>query len=205
VVIGAREIGSEELLTTTRAVRRGLDLSRSVDIETVQDCLRIALQAPTGSNRQHWRWIVLTDPDVRAAVAEIYRAAFTARSSTMDQSGLTRDAGELAAKLHLVPVLVIPCLQLEKLPSGNQSSVWSSLLPAAWNYALAARTRGLATTWTTVHLDREREVADVLGLPADVHQGCLLPTAYPRKTTFRPAPRRPLDEVLHVNGWEEKP
>jgi nitroreductase len=114
------------------------------------------------------------------------------------------DARALADRLHRVPVLVIPCLDVQggKLPTGNQAGLWASLLPAAWNYALAARSRGLVTAWTSVHLDREREVADLLGLPPTVRQGALLPTAHPLRATFRPGPRLPLEQVLHHDGWQ---
>ncbi|MEU1519958.1 nitroreductase family protein [Streptomyces sp. NPDC005811] len=206
-------LSGEELLTTTRSVRRGLDLERPVDPELVKDCLRIALQAPNGNNRQRWHWLMLTDPRIRAAVAEVYRTAFDERNGAAlrrldEQPEGTRSvltgARLLAERLHRVPVLVIPCLDVAdgRLPEGNQAGFWGSLLPAAWNYALAARSRGLVTAWTAVHLDREREVAELLGLPPTVRQGALLPTAYPLRTTFRPGPRRPLEEVLHHDGWQ---
>ncbi|WP_460062347.1 nitroreductase family protein [Streptomyces sp. YKOK-I1] len=206
-------LSGEELLTTTRSVRRGLDLERPVDPELVKDCLRIALQAPNGNNRQRWHWLLLTDPRIRARVAEVYRAAFHDRNGAAlrrldEQPAGTRSvlsgARVLAERLHRVPVLVVPCLELPdgRLPEGNQAGVWGSLLPAAWSYALAARSRGLVTAWTAVHLDREREMAELLGLPPTVRQGALLPTAYPLRTAFRPGPRRPLDEVLHHDGWQ---
>jgi nitroreductase len=203
----------EELLTTTRSVRRGLDLDRPVDPELVKDCLRIALQAPNGNNRQNWRWIVLTDPVIRADVAAVYRAAFHDRNAETlrrlaelpeETRSVMSGARLLAERLHRVPVLVIPCIEVPdgRLPEGNQAGLWASLLPAAWSYALAARSRGLATAWTAVHLDREQEVADLLGLPPTVRQGALLPTAHPLRTTFRPGPRRPLEDALHLNGWQ---
>jgi nitroreductase len=206
-------LSCEELLTTTRSVRHGLDLDRPVDRDLVEDCLRIALQAPNGSNRQNWRWILLTDPRIRAEVAEVYRAAFYDRNAAAlerlpelpeaPRSVLTA-ARALADRLHRVPVLVIPCLEVAQgtLPTGNQAGLWASLLPAAWSYALAARSRGLVTAWTAVHLDREQEVADLLGLPPTVRQGALLPTAHPLRGTFRPGPRLPLEEVLHHDGWQ---
>ena len=208
------DLTCDELLTTTRTVRRGLDLDRPVDLEVVKDCLRLAIQAPNGMNRQRWRWLVLTDPAIRAAVARIYCEAYFQRNAEtlnrlheVDEATRRTVAGgrELAEKLHQVPVLVIPCLELdtEQLPAGNQAGVWASLLPAAWSYALAARTRGLGTAWTTVHLDREREVAELLGLPPTVHQGGLLPTAYTVRSRFRPGPRRPLEEVLHIDRWQD--
>ncbi|MEU4167040.1 nitroreductase family protein [Streptomyces sp. NPDC026665] len=203
----------DELLTTTRSVRHGLDLDRAVEPALVEDCLRIALQAPNGNNRQNWHWIVLTDPRVRAKVAEVYRTAFYERNAAgldrlarlpeAPRSVLT-GARALADRLHRVPVLVVPCLEVPggRLPPGNQAGLWGSLLPAAWSFALAARSRGLVTAWTTVHLDREQEVADLLGLPPTVRQGALLPTAHPLRTAFRPGPRRPLDQVLHHNAWQ---
>jgi nitroreductase len=195
-----------ELLSTTRSVRRRLDLAQPVDLDVVKDCLRLALQAPSGGNRQHWRWIVITDPAKRAELGAIYRAAFTARYPPGQQaSPPQRDldsARHLADNLHLVPVLVLACLVVPggRLPQGSQASLWGSLLPAAWSYMLAARSRGLGTAWTTVHLDREDEVAKLLGLPGDVRQGVLIPTAHARGT-FRPAARSALESVLHLDGW----
>ena len=101
----------------------------------------------------------------------------------------------LGEHLGEAPVLVIPCLQTSPgaLGAGNQAGLWGSLLPAAWSYMLAARARGLGTAWTTLHLEYEREVAELLELPDDVYQGVLIPTAYYTGETFRPAPRQPLD------------
>lgn len=194
----------DTLLSTTRSVRRALDLERPVPQTVVEDCIRLALQAPNGANRQDWRWILISDPGRRAQVAEIYRRAFRARfGDTSAGAGVLRDAGDLAERLHRVPVLVLPCLQTGKpLPAGNQAGVWASLLPAAWSYALAARSRGLGTTLTTVHLALETDMADLLGLPEHVHQGPLIPTAYTLRTTFGPGRRCPLEEVLHVDGWQ---
>jgi nitroreductase len=100
-----------------------------------------------------------------------------------------------------VPVLVVPCVKVSNLPAGNQAPLWGSLLPAAWSYMLAARTRGLGTAWTTLHLTYESEVAEILALPSDVHQAALIPTAYYTGDGFKPAPRQPLDEVLHLDRW----
>jgi nitroreductase len=208
----AADLSTMDLLTTTRTVRTGLDLTRDVDPAVVMGCLRIALQAPTGANREHWRWIMLTDPTVRSDVATVYREVFYRRNqAALDRTAdanttrLLRSARYLADHLHQVPVLVIACLELPTgLPQGNQAGVWGSLLPAAWNYALAARAHGLATAWTTAHLDREHDVADILGLPPTVRQGVLLPTAHARRTRYSPAARRPLDQILHVNGWHQE-
>lgn len=194
----------DRLLNTTRSVRRGLDLERPVPAAVIEDCIRVALQAPNGANRQDWRWILITDPERRGQVAEIYRRAFHGRyGQTPPEGGVLRDASDLAERLHRVPVLVLACLQTGKpLPEGNQAGVWTSLLPAAWSYALAARGRGLGTTLTTVHLSLEAEMAALLGLPEHVHQGPLIPTAYTLRQSFGPGLRRPLKEVLHVDGWQ---
>ncbi len=208
----------DELLTTTRTVRKRLDLSRPVPMELIRECLEIALQAPSGSNRQGWHWVVVTDPDQRAAVGELYGrsvreyldsegAAGKLFSDDPDRAPVQRRVGDSVAYLgeHMgeVPVLLLPCLRLSggKLPDGNQAGMWGSLLPAVWNYMLAARARGLGTAWTTLHMTYEREIAELLELPDDVYQGVLVPTAYYTGETFRPAPRAPLDDVLHLDRW----
>jgi nitroreductase len=208
----------DELLTTTRTVRKRLDLSRPVPIELVRQCLEIALEGPSGSNRQHWEWIVVTDAQQRAAIGDYYGRAVRAYQASAtypgkvpgpdpqrhaDQQRISDSARYLGEHLGEVPVLVIPCIRTGTggLPAANQAGLWGSILPAAWSYCLAARARGLGTAWTTLHLEYEREVAEILGLPDGVAQAALLPTAYYTGTTFKPAARQPLDEVLHLNHW----
>lgn len=210
---------ADELLTTTRSVRRRLDLTRLVPLELVRECLEIALQAPSGSNRQTWQWIVVTDSRLRAEIGAIYARAVESYLASPgaagklfaddpDRATVQRRVGKSVAYLgaHMgdVPVLVIPALRggsSGRLPGGNQAGLWGSVLPAAWSYMLAARARGLGTAWTTLHLTYEREVAKLLGIPDSVHQAALIPTAYYTGTGFRPAHRMPLDSVLHVNSW----
>lgn len=211
------DLGTDELLSTTRTVRKRLDLTRPVPLELVHECLELALQAPSGGNAQGWHWLVVTDPGQRAAIGDVYRECFAEYAASKAFAGkLHADDPERAATQqrvgdsalwlgeHLgeVPVLVVPCLQTGRpLPTGNQAGLWGSVLPAAWSYALAARTRGLGTAWTTVHLAREAQVAEILGLPDGVHQGALLPTAFHTGSTFRPAARQPLAQVLHTDRW----
>jgi len=209
---------ADELLTTTRSVRKRLDLERPVDLALVREALTVALQAPSGSNAQGWHFLVVTDPERRAAIGEYYRLAVeayldsersAARLHADDplrapvQQRVGDSVAHLGRTMGQVPVLVIPCLRLPGgLPaSGTQAAVWGSLHPAAWSYMLAARLRGLGTAWTTLHLAYEMEVAALLELPADVHQGALIPTAHYVGETFRPAPRQPLEQVLHLDRW----
>jgi nitroreductase len=212
------DLTPDELLTTTRSVRKRLDLTRPVPLDLVRECLEIAVQAPSGSNRQSWHWIVVTDPDKRAAVGEVYRRAVAGYLESAGAAGklfagdperavVQRRVGDSVAYLgeHMgeVPVLVIPALWVGKhgLPRGSQAGLWGSLLPAAWSYMLAARARGLGTAWTTLHLQYEREVAGLLALPPEVRQGALIPTAYYTGEGFRPAARQPLDDVVHLDTW----
>lgn len=211
-------LSPDELLTTTRAVRRRLDLDRPVDLAVVKECLRIALQAPSGSNAQRWHWVVVTDAGQRARIGELYGQACRKYLSSAGAAGklfsddperaavqqrIGRSVEYLADRMGLVPVLVIPCLTVPggELPAGNQAGLWASLLPAVWSYMLAARARGLGTVWTTLHLNHEKEVADILGLPADVRQAALIPTAHTIGTDFKPAARQPIERVLHVDRW----
>ena len=213
------DLSADELLTTTRSVRKRLDLGRPVPAQLVRDCIEIALQAPSGSNRQTWHWMVVTDPDLRAAVGVYYRrsverylgssgAAGKLFADDPNRSAVQLRVGDSVAYLgeHMgqVPVQVIACLDVGrggKLSDSNQAGLWGSLLPAAWSYMLAARARGLGTAWTTLHLTYEREIADLLGLPDDVRQGVLIPTAYYTGDSFKPARRQRLDDVLHVDRW----
>lgn len=201
----------DQLLTTTRTVRKRLDLERPVPVELVREALEVALQAPSGSNKQKWHWLIVTDPELKKKVAEYYatsHAAYSGAKPAADAEDPTRarivsSSKHLAQVMGDVPVLVIGAIEIDEdeLPAGNQAGLWGSLLPAAWSLSLALRARGLGTAWTTLHLQYEREVAEVLGIPANVRQGVLLPVAYTKGTDFKPAPRNDIDSVIHVNGW----
>ncbi len=206
----------DELLTTTRSVRKRLDLTRDVPIDLVRECLEVALQAPSGSNKQGWHWMVITDENSRLMIGNYYRqavasylkssgSAATLFADDQERNAVQRRVGDSVAHLgeHMgeVPVLVIPCVRAPRLSAGSQAGLWGSLLPAAWSYMLAARARGLGTAWTTLHLRHETEISELLGIPTDIRQGALIPTAYYTGDTFRPAPRQPLDDVLHINSW----
>jgi nitroreductase len=210
------QLGPDELLSTTRSVRKRLDFDRPVPLELVKESIEVALQAPTGSNQQGWHWIVVTDAEKRARIGEYYRQSYeryanstaaAARTAALSEErqavqGRVRTSSQyLADRMGEVPVHVIACITAADLPAGNQAGLWGSLLPAAWSYQLAARARGLGSAWTTLHLAYEKEVAELLGIPPEVRQGVLLPTAYFTGETFKPAPREPLEKVLHVDSW----
>lgn len=200
----------DEVLSTTRAVRRRLDLTRPVEREVILECLKLAMQAPTASNDQNWRWMVITDADKRAAIAEIYRSVgedHLNRAASTEPNPQTRrvyeSAHALTAILAEVPVLVIPCLE-RRFDGGNlivAASAWASIIPAGWSFMLALRSRGLGSVWTTLHLAKEREVAELLGIPDTVTQVALFPVAYTVGTDFKPASRPPAETVTSWNTW----
>ncbi len=202
---------TDELLATTRSVRKRLDLARPVEPEVLLDCLRLAVQAPTASNTQTWRWLVVTDPAKRAGLAELYREAGGAYLKAQADSGLVGQqkrvydsANYLADHLHEVPVHVIPCIlgRAEGRPSEGVAAFYGSVIPAAWSFMLALRARGLGSTWTTLHLVKEKEAAALLGIPADVTQVALLPVAYTLGTDFKPAARPPVEEITYWDAWD---
>lgn len=213
-----RELGADEVLTTTRAVRRRLDLTRPVDPALLRECLALALQAPTGGNDQGWHFVVVTDAATRAAIADIYRTAAVeyaqrakqrVRRTFTDDEKATRkrslgSSGYLFEHLHDVPVHVIPCIdgRVDDAPLVDQATVFGSILPAVWSFMLAARARGLGSSWTTSHLEREAEVAGIIGIPyEEVTQVALIPVAHTVGDDFKPAPRRPVDDVAHWDRW----
>lgn len=210
----------DHLLTTTRAVRKRLDLDRPVPPEVIEECLQLAIQAPSGSNAQTWRFVVVTDPDKRARLAEIYarewksaygdqRQALAGRTDERSVQALrVLDSAEyLADNMHRVPVLVVPCV-LGRVDGGAPAVQWAgqfgSIFPAVWSFQLALRSRGLGSVLTTLHLFGESEAAELLGIPENATQAALLPVAYTRGTDFRPAPRRPATEVTYWNTWKAR-
>jgi nitroreductase len=198
-------------LSTTRSVRKRLDLTRPVEPEVVLDCLRLAVQAPSASNTQTWRWLVVTDPAKRAGLAELYRQGggdYLAKRSQAALEGQDRrvydSANYLADHLHEVPVHVIPCIlgRVEGKDNPTVASFFASIIPAAWSFMLALRARGLGSAWTTLHLPKEREAAALLGIPERVTQVALLPVAYTVGTDFKPAARPPVEDITFWDRWE---
>jgi nitroreductase len=208
---------TDHLLTTTRSVRKRLDFSKPVDVAVIQRCLEIAFQAPTGSNAQGWHFVVVTDAEKRRGLAELYRKAFELYATNPDiRPTFSEDdlrtkqlprvvdsAMYLAEHMHEAPVIVIPCIEgrVENAGTLAQASVYGSILPAAWSFMLALRTRGLATAWTTLHIMFEQDAAKILGLPEHVTQTALFPVAHHTGTDFKPARRIPAAQLVHWNSW----
>jgi len=211
MIAGMRlELTPDELLSTTRAVRKRLDLSRPVEREVLEECFQLAQQAPTASYSQNWHFVVVTDAEKRAALGEMWRQVaypYLQRGGGPREGQMAR-IGEavvhLAEHIHEVPVHVIPCVRgrFEGKPNPLVASVFGSIIPAAWSFMLAARSRGLGTVWTTFHLMHEREAAELLGIPyEEVTQVALIPVAYSIGTEFKPGKRKPLDSMIHWDGW----
>lgn len=206
----------DEVLTTTRAVRKRLDVTRPVPREIIEECLEIALQAPNGSNRNTWRWIVVDDPALVARLAEEYKAAMgLLHTGAMPSpnplgSGVPREdkildsAYALVEKLDRMPAILIPLMpgRPDGLGVVEQASMWGSIVQAVWSFMLALRERGLGSIWATVTTRREKEIAELLGIPHEEYtQVGFFPIAYTVGTDFRKAWRRPVSEVLGWNGF----
>lgn len=205
----------DALLTTTRAVRKRLDFEREVPDDVLIECLQLAVQAPTGSNRQGWRWLVVRDQATKDALADIYRRAggeyLAAAAATADagtQSGRVMDSANfLAENLQQVRVMVIPLIigRLDEatglVGGGSAAGLFGSILPAVWSFQLALRSRGLGSCYTTLHLGLEREAAELLGIPDHITQAGLLPVGYTKGTDFKPAVRPPVESITSLDRY----
>ena len=211
------DLTADQVLTTTRSVRKRLDLARPVPREVILECLQVALQAPTGSNSQGWQWMFVEDAAKKKAIADLYGKnfdAYTAQSRTWPEGDLratqrdrVRGSAEyLREHFHEVPVLLIPLIEgrLDGASAFQGASAWGSILPAVWSFMLAARSRGLGTAWTTLHLGYEAEAAEILGIPSTVSQVALIPLAFYTGDTFKPGDRRPVEEITYFNEWRAR-
>jgi nitroreductase len=205
---------TDSLLSTTRAVRKRLDLARPVPREVILDCIRLSQQAPTGSNAQTWRWLIVTDAALKKEIARVYREAGAqylemarARVSQEGDAQTKRvydSAFWLIDRLADVPVHAIPCVigrPPASAPIAAHASVYGSIFPAVWSFQLALRSRGLGSVLTTLHLFREEEVAKLLGIPEGVAQVALLPVAYTKGTDFKKAERPAPETITSWNRW----
>ena len=208
---------ADDVLTTTRAVRKRLDFDRPVPRELLLECLHVAVQAPTGSNRQEWQFVFVDDAERKRAIADHYGRSWDAYSALPrpqyaegdvrreHQPRVVSSAHYLRQRMHEAPWLLIPCIRgrvPEGAPSVAHAGLWGSIVPAFWSFLLAARARGLGTAYTTLHLVYEREVAEILRIPyGEYTQAGLTPIAYYKGEDFAPAARLPLESITHWNGW----
>jgi nitroreductase len=208
---------TDHLLSTTRAVRRKLDLDRPVEPEVLADCLRLAVQAPTPGASENWRWLVIRDQHLKNEIGALFRKAGSAylRARAEAAGDAVKDGATARAfasgqylidVIERVPVFVIPCLQ-GRPQGGNEalSVYYGGIFPAVWSFQLALRSRGLGSTLTSYHLQYEAEAAKILGIPDDVTQVGLLPIAYTTVPDFKPARRRPVEEITYLDTWGHPP
>jgi nitroreductase len=198
-------------LTTTRSVRRRIDWERPIPPEVIERCIDIATQAPTGLNLEAWRFLVITDPTRKRAIAELYRRSFERLNALREEHALQSGSKpaplrqvhrDLADRLHEMPALILVCMQGRPDDTlARQVGFYGSILPAAWSLMVALRARKLGSTWTSLHLIHERETAELLGIPEDVTQTVLLPVGYMRDAVLAPARRKSAREVTYWNAW----
>jgi nitroreductase len=208
----------DHLLTTTRSVRRRLDLSRPVDPKLVEQAINVAIQAPTGSNAQDWFFLVVTDPDKRKAIADLYRKSadeyrnrprptYAAGDPRTEQQKRLAESGTyLYQHLHEVPMFVFAAIEgrFENEPPFMQASRYGSILPAAWSFMLALRARRVGSAWTTLALRYEKEIAKLLGIPDNITLAVMMPVAYYTGSDFKPAKRLPAKEHTYWNTWGQQ-
>jgi nitroreductase len=213
------DITIDELLTTTRTVRKRLDCDRPVERSVIEECVEIAMQAPSGGNSQGWQWVFVEEPALKQQLAVIYRKQFDASYRVMPigtyddakaqaQAVRRRESATwLADNFERVPLIMVPCApgKIEGANVGGQAGFWGSFLPAVWNFMLALRSRGLGSAWVTMNLARpngERETAEVLGIPYEgFTQAGMFPVGYTVGTDFKPIPTPPALERMHWNRW----
>ena len=204
------------ILETTRSVRKRLDLTRPVDRETVERCLEIAIQAPTGSNQQGWKWLVVTDADKKAQIGAYYKQSWYAYAGAAPRSApgqapsaqmqrVISSARYLADCMGEVPMMIFPCVRgrARDASAAMNAGLYGSIIPAAWSLMLALRARGIGAAWTTLHLAHERACNDILGIPDDVTTAALLPVGYFTGETFQKAKRVPASQLTYWESWGE--
>jgi nitroreductase len=214
-------LDADQLLSTTRAVRKRLDFSRPIEDSVIRECVDIAMQSPSGSNNMTMQFVVVRDEAKRKAIGEVYRQCYEIyrsldgiyigsieKSNEVENAQQSRSASSadfLGEHMGDAPALVIACnvgSRVEGAPAMMAASMMGNVLPAMWSFMLAARARGLGTAWTTVHLMMEQQVADIVGIPFEtVQQACLSPLAYTKGTDFKPAARPDADSIIHWDTW----
>ena len=204
-----------EALYTTRAMRRVKEDPIPEDV--IKSIIDSAIRAPSGSNRQDWKFVVVTDKEVREKLSDIYKEtwdyyvkSFYNNSEDLGASNLkdkdqiesvkriSNSASWLAENYHKVPLLVLAFSRND--PTG------SSIYPAIWNLMLAARGHGIGTCLTTVMSFKTDDVYEVRGIPTDKGWAlnATITAGYPLGK-WGVAERKPVEEVTYLNKWGESP
>ena len=171
------------------------------------------MRAPSGRNRQPWRFIVIRDENIKRQIGDYYRRACEAAGIGQEPiPELSKKVNESVAHLayHMgdAPVLVLVCIEHATVESAKSSTLTggSSIYPAVQNLMLAARSLGLGTSLTTVHAIFEEEIKSSLGIPANVQTTALIPLGYPApEENFGGSRRRPIVEVTYYDRWTDTP
>ncbi|HIG44595.1 MAG: nitroreductase family protein [bacterium] len=206
------EMGLFEAISNCRAMRR-LD-TREVPEELLLKLIEAANQAPSGSNMQNGRWLVVRDPDVKQQLADLNRKGVEAyigpqasRPGSLPHQSEAKRKRMLDAviwqmeHLHEIPALVIACMEFgQKIDSATMARGGGSIWPGVQNLLLAARALGLGAAPTTLGLIDHDAVAEVLGLPETMGAFCLIPVGYPLGK-FGPVTRKPVAEILRFDKW----
>ena len=201
----------DDILATTRSVRRRIDFDRPVPPEVLLECIDIAVQAPTGVGPETWRFVVITDDDKKRSIAELYRQAFDdymrTRFEELKNSGdapdeLSPNYRYLADNLQNFPALILVCRE-GRPPQEHtrQVAFYGSILPAAWSLMLALRTRGLGATWTTLLSSYEKQAAEILEMPSYITSTVLLPIGYMNGAKLKRATRTAARRVTYWDKW----
>jgi nitroreductase len=182
-----------DVMYTNRAVRQYTD--DPVPEELIGKILDAAVHAPSGSNSQRWRFIVITDPKLRATMGDEYAEASAVRARTMG-----REPSTPPTWMGQAPVLILCCLGNEPGAEPAKRTAGASIYPAVQNMMLAARSFGIGTCLTTIHQHREPEIKALLGIPENVDTYALIPMGYPA-TKFGPLSRKAPSEVSFRDRW----
>ena len=191
----------DDVLSTARSVRRKLDFDRPIEQQVIEDCINIATQAPVGLGGENWRFLIVRDKGKKTRLARLYKEVMIELTAArgIDIKATHRS---LMDRMHDMPILILVCVIGKPEPThARQLAFYGSILPAAWSLMLALRARGIGATWTSVLSAREKEVADILGIPQDVTQTIMLPIAYTKGVVLKPADRLPASEVTFIDSW----
>lgn len=201
----------DEMLATTRSVRRRIDFAREVDPTLIYDCIDLAVQAPSSVGGETWRFVVLTEQNRKDAMATLYRKSFDSflalQQAESEAQGkvvqaLPPNYRYLADRMQDFPAIIVVCREgRPPADTAGQVAFYSSVIPAAWSLMLALRARHLGTTWTTLHCRYERESAEIIGMPDDATATVVLPVGHMKDATLRRAQRSPARAVTYWNYW----